>query len=130
MDINTVNLVGRLTADANLSYSNSGTALLKFSIAVDHRKDKNGNSETSFFTCKSFGKIGENIAGYMQKGKQVAIEGYLKQDRWESNGEKKSMMIVYCNQIQLIGSKSQNSNASGQSGYEQQNAGYGNDYGN
>jgi single-strand DNA-binding protein len=61
MDINTVILIGRLTKEADLSYSGAGSAILNFSIAVDHMKKKDGTTDTSFFTFKAFGRLAESL---------------------------------------------------------------------
>lgn len=122
MDINTTNIIGRLTKDAELTYAGSGAAIVNFSIAVDHMKKKDGSTDTSFFNCKVFGKLGETLAKYMTKGKQVAIRGYLKQERWEKDGQKQSRVVLNCEEIELLGGMQGNGN----------NASYGNDngYGN
>ena len=113
MDTNKTVLVGRLTRDAELSYTNGGLAILNFSLAVNHRKPKNGNAEeVSYFNCKAFGKIGENLKYYMLKGKQIAITGFLKQERWEKDGQKESRVVVNCEEIQLIGNNQKQENNS------------------
>lgn len=124
MDINSVNLIGRLTKDADLTYSGAGSAIVNFSIAVDHMKKKDGSSDTSFFTCKAFGKLAEGLNKYLTKGKQVGVKGYLKQDRWEKDGQKQSRVCINCDEIELLGGNSQTSsgNGYGNSGY---NDGYG-----
>ena len=128
MDINSINVIGRLVKDAELSYSGSGNAIVNFSIAVDHMKKKDGTSDTSFFNCKVFGKLGETLNKYMLKGKQVAIRGYLKQERWEKDGQKQSRVMVNCEEIELLGG---NSNGGSGSSYGNDNGGYGNGgYGN
>jgi single-strand DNA-binding protein len=105
-DINKVVLIGRLTRDAEQSYTQGGFALLKFSIAVN-RNRKQGESwveEVSYFDVTLFGRQGEAIANYMTKGKQVAVEGQLRQDRWEAqDGSKRSKVLIDCNNIQLLG---------------------------
>ena len=121
MDINSVNLIGRLTMDASLTYSGAGSAIMNFSIAVDHMKKKDGTSDTSFFNCKAFGKLAENLSKYLVKGKQVGINGYLKQDRWEKDGQKQSRVCINCDEIELLGGNSQTSSGNG--------SGYGNDDG-
>ena len=123
MDINSINVIGRLVKDAELTYAAaSGAAIVNFSIAVDHMKKKDGTADTSFFQCKVFGKLGETLAKYMTKGKQVAIRGYLKQERWEKDGQKQSRVVLNCEEIELLGGMQSNGN----------NASYGNDngYGN
>ena len=126
MDINSVNVIGRLVKDAELSYSGSGNAIVNFSIAVDHMKKKDGTSDTSFFNCKVFGKLGETLNKYMLKGKQVAIRGYLKQERWEKDGQKQSRVVLNCEEIELLGgSQTGGNNAS----YGNDNGGYNDPYG-
>jgi single-strand DNA-binding protein len=126
MDINSVNVIGRLVQDAALSYSGSGNAIVNFSIAVDHMKKKDGTSDTSFFNCKVFGKLGETLNKYMLKGKQVAIRGYLKQERWEKDGQKQSRVVLNCEEIELLGgSQTGGNNAS----YGNDNGGYNDPYG-
>jgi len=108
-DINKVILIGRLTRDAELSYTQGGYALLKFSIAVN-RNRKQGDQwieEASFFDVTVFGRQGEAIANYMTKGKQVGVEGQLRQDRWESqDGTRRSKVGIDANSIQLLGGRS------------------------
>lgn len=121
MDVNKVIMIGRLTHDAELTYTTGGAAIMNFSIAVDHKKNKDGSANTSYFQCKAFGKIGENLKPYLIKGKQVAITGYNKQERWEKDGQKQSRVIINCDEIQLLGGGSGNQNNTGY----QQDYGYG-----
>ncbi len=118
-DINKVVLVGRLTRDAEQSYTQSGFALLKFGIAVN-RNRKQGDQwieEASFFDVTVWGRQGEAIASYMTKGKQVAVEGQLRQDRWEdkNDGSKRSKVVIDANNIQLLGSRDGGSQGGGSS---------------
>lgn len=110
-DINKAILVGRLTRDAELSYTPSGYPLCKFSVAVN-RKKKQGDEwvdEVSFFDVTSWGKRGEAISQYLTKGKQVGIDGALRQDRWEdkNDGSKRSKVYIDAGNIQLLGGKSE-----------------------
>jgi single-strand DNA-binding protein len=127
-DINKVVLVGRLTRDAEQSYTPSGFALLKFGIAVN-RNRKQGDQwveEVSFFDVTVFGRQGEAIANYMTKGKQVAVEGQLRQDRWDAqDGSKRSKVTIDANNIQLLGGREGGSQGGGNndSGSNWNNAG-------
>lgn len=109
-DTNSVTLVGRLTRDAETSYTQGGTSILKFSIAVNRGK-KVGDGwedEVSFFDITFFGKSGDAISNYMQKGKQVAVSGELVQDRWTNQeGEKRSKVYVMARNVQLLGGREQ-----------------------
>lgn len=124
-DINKVIIVGRLTRDADQSSTQSGYALLKFSIAVNRRR-KQGDQwvdEASFFDVTLFGSLGEAIASYMTKGKQIAVEGQLKQDRWEdkNDGSKRSKVGIIADNIQFLGSRE-----GGSQGDSQNKAGHSN----
>jgi len=106
-DINIVVLVGRLTRDAELKFTNSGMAICRFSLAVN-RSRKQGDQwveEASFFDVDYWGKGGEAVNQYLTKGKQVAVEGELRQDRWEQDGAARSKIIIHASNVQLLGSK-------------------------
>ena len=104
-DINTVVLVGRLTRDAELKYTNAGTAVCKFSIAVN-RKKRSGEQwidEVSYFDIVLWGKQGEAIHQYLGKGKQIAVNGELRQNRWEQDGQTRSKVEINASNVQLLG---------------------------
>ena len=104
-DINYVVLVGRLTRDAELKYTASGQAISKFSIAVNRRR-KSGDQwedEVNYFDIVVWGRQGEVLSNYLVKGKQVGIEGELKQDRWTQDGQNRSKVEVIASNIQLFG---------------------------
>ena len=107
-DINKVVIVGRLTRDSELSYTNTGTAICKFSIAANSRK-KSGDQwidEANFFDCQIWGKRGESLNQYLMRGSRIAIEGSLRQERWEKDGAKRSKVTIEASNIQLLDSKS------------------------
>jgi single-strand DNA-binding protein len=104
-DLNHVVLIGRLTRDAELKYTNAGSAICKFSIAVNRRR-KSGDSwvdEANFFDIAAWGKMGESLNQYLTKGKQVAVEGELRQNRWEQDGQPRSKVEIFAMNIQLLG---------------------------
>ncbi|MEL3907746.1 MAG: single-stranded DNA-binding protein [Treponemataceae bacterium] len=104
-DINRVILVGRLTRDAELKYTGSGYPVCTFSIAVNRRR-KNGDiweDEASFFDIVLWGKAGEALNQYLVKGKQVGIDGELRQNRWEQDGQPRSRVEVVAMNVQLLG---------------------------
>lgn len=116
-DINHVTIVGRLTKDAETSYLQSGVAVAKISIAVN-RSRKNGDQwveEVSYFDSAIFGKTAENLKPYLSKGKQIGLEGHLKQDRWEKDGQKFSKISIIADNVQLLGGRS-DGGGSGNSG--------------
>jgi single-strand DNA-binding protein len=114
-DLNHVILIGRLTRDAELKYTANGQAVCKFSVAVNRRR-KNGDQwvdEPNFFDVVLWGRSGETLNQYLVKGKQVAVEGELRQDRWEQDGQNRSKVEILANNVQLLGG-GQGSGASSQ----------------
>jgi len=98
-------LVGRLTRDAELKYTPSGTAILHFSVATS-AKVKSGDQWTdypSFWDVDLWGKLGESIAQYMTKGKQVAVSGTMSIQRWEKDGEKKQKVVITAQTVCMLG---------------------------
>ena len=106
-DINEVVLVGRLTRDVELKYTNTGFAIANLSLAVNRRvkKDDTWQDEGNFFNCVLIGKRAEALAQYLVKGKQIGIQGELRQNRWEQDGQPRSRVEIFVNNIQLLGSR-------------------------
>jgi single-strand DNA-binding protein len=104
-DLNHVVLIGRLTRDAELKYTANGQAVCKFSIAVNRRR-KSGDQwvdEANFFDIVLWGRQGESLNQYLVKGKLVGIDGELRQDRWEQDGQNRSKVEIVANNLQLLG---------------------------
>jgi single-strand DNA-binding protein len=118
-DLNHVTLIGRLTRDAELKYTPGGLAISSFSIAVNRRR-KNGDQwvdEVSYFDINLYGKPAESLKQYLTKGKQVAVDGELRQDRWEKDGQNHSRIYIAANNVQLLGGNTGSSNYSNAGGY-------------
>ena len=113
-DVNSVALVGRLTRDAELKYTQSGTALINLGIANNYsvKKGETWEDEVSFFDGTLWGKLAESLAQYLLKGKQIAITGEIRQQRWEKDGQNRSKVVININTIQLLGGKSEGSESS------------------
>ncbi len=113
-DLNHVVLIGRLTQDLgtderSFGYVGNGQARANVSIAVNRSK-KSGDEwidEVSYFNITIWGKTAENLKPYLTKGKQICVEGHLKQDRWEKEGKKESRITIIADQVQLLGGKSE-----------------------
>lgn len=111
-DINRVILIGRLTRDCEVKQL-SNVAVCNFSIAVNRRTNQNGNwvDEPNFFDIELFGNLGIALQQYLLKGRQVAIEGSLRQARWETpEGQKRSRVSVTANNVQLVGGQRNDQN--------------------
>lgn len=92
LDFNQCTLVGRLTKDPEIKKVNGRdgeTSVCNFSLAVGESKD-----EVSFFEITCWGKIADNVDKYCFKGNRVLVNGRLKQDRWEDNGNKRSKVKI------------------------------------
>jgi single-strand DNA-binding protein len=118
-DINHVVLIGRLTRDAELKYTANAQSVSKFSIAVN-RKKKSGDDwveEVNFFDIVLWGRQGESLNQYLLKGKQVGVDGELRQDRWQDNsGQNRSKVEIIASSIQLLGGGDNNGGDGGDSG--------------
>ena len=84
MKLNNVNLLGRITKDLELKYSQDGKEILSFPIVWNDRKKK-----SHFFNCVSFGKTAEIINQYFNKGDLIGVTGVLNQNVWEDKDGKK-----------------------------------------
>lgn len=113
-NINTVTLCGNITRDSALSYTGGGTAVLKYSIAVN-RSVKNGDSytdEPSYIEIVQFGKAAEAVKQYLTKGTKICVNGSLRQDRWQSEGQNHSKVYVVANQVEFMTRNNSNNNQS------------------
>jgi len=105
---NRVILLGNLTRDIELRYTTSGMAIGEVGIAVnDRRKNQSGEwvDEATFVEVKFFGRTAEIAGEYLAKGSPLHLEGRLKLDMWEKDGQKRSKLYVIVEHMQLIGSK-------------------------
>lgn len=106
---NRVILVGNLTRDIELRYIPSGQAVSDVTVAVnDRRKTANGDwvDEPTFVDVTLWGRNAEVASEYLGKGSPVLIEGRLKLDRWETDGQKRSKLRVICEKMQMLGGRS------------------------
>jgi len=108
-DINSVVINGRLTRDSEVRYTNSGTAICKFSIASNKRvkSGEEWGDKASFFDIILWGKQGEALSQYLTKGQQVSVAGELVQNRWEQDGQKRSKVEINASNVQLVGAKTE-----------------------
>ena len=101
-DINVVMLVGRLTKDPEVSYTQNQKCVAKFSIAVNGYNQE----QVYFFEITCFGKLAEIAGQYAKKGKQVAVQGQLNQSRYQTqDGRNISKIGILASTVQLLGKK-------------------------
>ncbi|VAV85826.1 Single-stranded DNA-binding protein [hydrothermal vent metagenome] len=110
--VNKVILVGRLGADPEIRYTPSGAAVANFTLATSENwKDKDGNKQekTEWHKIVVFAKLAEICGQYLNKGKQIYIEGRIQTRSWEDReGNKKYTTEIVANQMQMLGSPGQN----------------------
>jgi single-strand DNA-binding protein len=105
---NRVILLGNLTRDVEVRYLQSGTAVADVGMAVnDRRKGQNGEwiEETTFVDVTLWGRTAEVAGEYLSKGSPLLVEGRLKYDSWEKDGQKRSKLTVVCERMQMVGSR-------------------------
>jgi single-strand DNA-binding protein len=98
----TVTLVGNLTRDPELRFTQSGQAIATLGIAVSRRYQQNGEwqEKTSFFNITAWGQLGENAASSLSKGSRTIVTGRLEQRSYETaEGEKRSVVEVVADEI-------------------------------
>ncbi len=105
--INNVVLTGRLTKDIDLKYTQSGTAVGSFSVAVERKfKNAQGERETDFINCVIWRKSAENFAKFAGKGSLVGLEGSIQTRNYENNqGQRVYVTEVVVENFSLLESK-------------------------
>jgi len=131
---NKVVLVGNLTRDIELRYSQSGMAIAKTAIATSRKFTSNGEKkeEVMFIDLTFFGRSGEVANQYLRKGSKILVEGRLQFDQWtDQNGGKRSKHSIAVETMQMLDSKGDNQNSGNAQGnynapqQQQSQGGYG-----
>lgn len=102
--MNNFNGIGRIATEIELRYTPDGTAVCDFVVAVDNYGDK-----TSFIDVTCWRKLAENVAEYMEKGRQVGITGEIVQDRWQDdNGNNRSKIKIQARNVKFLSGQGDN----------------------
>lgn len=126
--MNSVNLIGRLVRDPELRYSQSGMAVLRFTVAVDRKlsKDKkeeaqkNNQPTADFISCVAFGSTAEVIANYHSKGSQIGVEGRIQTGSYEKDGQRIYTTDVLITGVTFVGSGGNNNSGNYQNSNSQE----------
>lgn len=118
---NRVVLMGNLTRDPELRYIGSGTAVSDIGLAVNDRVKRNDQwvEEPTFVDITLWGRTAEIANEYLSKGSSVLIEGRLKLESWEKDGQKRSKLKVVAERMQMLGGRA----GGGPSGSSSRNSG-------
>ena len=104
--MNKVILIGRLTRDPELRHTPQGTAVCQITVAVNRRGVQPGQQEADFINVSVWGVQAENVARYMSKGRQVAVEGRIQTRNYDDkDGKKVYVTEVIATNVQFLDSK-------------------------
>lgn len=108
--INNVVLTGRLTAEPELKYTGSGTAVISFNLAVDRTfKNAQGERETDFVNCVAWRKTAERIGNNLHKGSLCGVTGRIQTRNYTNNeGQKVYITEVVCENLTFLEKKNDN----------------------
>lgn len=99
--INNCTLVGRLSRAVDLKYSNNGTAIASFTVAVN----RFGKDDADFINCIAFKKSAEALANFTDKGSLIGLTGSIQVRSYEKDGQKRWVTEVLTNSVQFLDSK-------------------------
>lgn len=101
--INSVVLVGRMTADPEARYTQAGDCVVEFTLAVDRPFTFGDNKKTDFFRVVAWKKTAEFVSQYCKKGRLLAVDGILIQNQWtDESGSRKSNIKVQADQVKAL----------------------------
>ncbi len=107
--MNSVQLIGRLTRDPEIRYTDGGSTIARFSIAVDRRIKQEGGETADFINCVAFGKTAEFIEKYFGKGKKMALNGRIQTGSYTNkDGTKVFTTDVVAENVEFVESKGGN----------------------
>jgi len=105
--MNNVSLIGRLTADPELRHTQSGMAMVRFTVAVDRNFVKQGEErQADFISCVAWDKRAELISKYFSKGRRIALVGEIRTGSYtDKDGNKRYTTDVVVNNVYFVDSK-------------------------
>jgi len=121
--INKTILIGNLGRDPELRYTQQGTAVISFDIAVARQfKGADGKRESDWVTIIAWKQLAELCAQYLKKGSHVAIDGRIQTGSYENKeGQKVKTFEIVAENVQFLGGKNQSQDSSGSSNYDKGN---------
>ena len=111
--MNKVFLIGRLSRDPELRHTSNGTAVCQINVAISRPVSQGKEPETDFINVTVWNKPAENVAKYLSKGRQIAVEGRIQTRNYDNNeGKKVYVTEVIASNVEFLGSASDNNNKS------------------
>ena len=117
--MNSCNFTGRLTKDPELKTTQSDKKYIRFCLAVDGIKDKDGNKTADFVDCIAWNKSAEIIAQYARKGSKLGVSGRYHTTTYDKDGEKRKSVDIVVNEFDFFDSKPKDQPAQAQQPQEQ-----------
>lgn len=117
--MNSCNFTGRLTKDPELKTTQNDKKYIRFCLAVDGIKDKDGNKTADFIDCIAWNKSAEIIAQYARKGSKLGVSGRYHTTTYDKDGEKRKSVDIVVNEFELLDSKPKEQPAQAQQPQEQ-----------
>ena len=110
--LNRVVLIGRLTKDPELRYTQSGVAVVSFTLAVDRYRTASGEREVDFISVQAWRQLAEHCANYLSKGKMAAVDGSLEiRPYTDKDGQKRQDVHVRADSVKFLSPKDSNAAA-------------------
>ena len=103
--MNSTNIIGNLTKDVELKYTQNNKAVATVTLAVN--EGYGDNQKTYFIDVQAWEKQAENLAKYCGKGSKIAVSGKLIQQSWEYEGKKQSKVLIQANNVMFLDNKKQ-----------------------
>ena len=121
--MNKVLLTGRLTKDPELKHTNTGIAVVQFTLAVNRTyASRSGEKQADFISCVVWRYAAENLAKYIRKGGLIAVEGEIQTRNYEdNNGVKHYVTEVVCSNVEFLESKPSGQRTQGFDGFNDVN---------
>ena len=107
--MNKVFLIGRLSRDPELRHTTSGTAVCQINVAISRPVSQGSEPQTDFINVVVWNKQAENVARYLSKGRQIAIEGRIQTRNYDNNEGKRTYVTeVIASNVEFLGSANDN----------------------
>lgn len=104
--MNSVQLVGRLTRDPDIRYTDSGTSIARFNVACDRRFKREGEDGADFISCVAFGKTAEFMERYFSQGKKIGLNGRIQTGSYTNkDGQKVYTTDVIAENVEFVESR-------------------------
>lgn len=100
--MNSLTIIGNLTAAPELRVTSTGINVCSFTVAVNRRKTGDAEQETDFFRVTAWRQLGENCARFLDKGRKVCVVGEVTLHKWEKDGKTGANMEVTANNVEFL----------------------------